>query len=106
MNVKNLAIDYIRYTFLLIKKKIVVDRSTALDCPTYTPLPPSLGSTMTTTTTMRPFMVNTASELHKIFVCKGSQKSIVIPSGYSLAIINSYYGTTPDYTCNTIKFVC
>ena len=52
---------------------------------------------------MRPLSVNIASDLYKMIVCKGGQKSINIPSGFSLAVINSYYGTTPDYTCNTIK---
>jgi hypothetical protein len=83
----------------------VFDRSSAPDCPTNTPMPPTQGSTLPPTTTMKPLSVNIASELFKMFVCKGFEKTINIPSGYSLAVINSYYGTTPDYTCNTIKYL-
>jgi hypothetical protein len=81
-----------------------VDRTTASDCPTNTPAAPTTPATVTKSTTQRPLVVNLASDIFKKNVCKGSQTNIVIPNGYSLVIINAYYGTTPDYTCNTIKF--
>ena len=80
-----------------------MDRTLAYDCPTNTPLPPTTPDRITTTTTQRPLEVAGASNIIKTFVCKGSQKSINIPNGYIFESLNSYYATTPDYTCNTIK---
>jgi hypothetical protein len=79
-----------------------VDRTTASDCPTNTPnfVPVSIASS---TTTSKPVVENFASDIIKTYVCKGSQTNIVIPNGFSLVPLSVYYGTTPDYTCNTIK---
>ncbi len=81
-----------------------MDRTLAFDCPTNTPLPPTTLNRITTTTPQRPLEVAMASGIIKTFVCKGSQKIINIPNGYTLVTLNSYYATTPDYTCNTIKY--
>lgn len=66
-------------------------------------MPPSTADRITTTTSQKPLEITMASSIMKTFVCKGSQREINIPSGYTLVLLNAFYGTTPDYTCNTIK---
>lgn len=46
-----------------------------------------------------------ASQIKTEYICKGTEKTIDIPSGLSLFPIDYYYGINSDSTCKNIRFV-
>ena len=77
---------------------LVVDRSTQPDCLTGTPGMPTTPEP--TTTTRQTIFDLSASNLNKVYICKGNTTTVTVPSSYNLFVLNYFYGVSSGPTCN------
>ncbi len=76
-------------------------RNSQPNCPTGTPAPPVTGIV----TTNKPEVLDLqATEIAKLYVCKGNEKVIERKQNYILFPIDFYYGVTVDGTCENIRY--